>query len=379
MKKLIAVLAALSVIITVAVPVTAATKPTAVKLTAVKNTATGVLLKWKASKSASKYYVYRKTPKIKYKKIATVKSTSFTHKSAVSGNKYTYKIYAVNSKGMSKASNQKTILRVGTPSLSSTNTASAINVSWSKTKKATLYVLLYKKASAKSYKVLYRGTKNSYVYDNLALGTKYNFKVRANINKARGAYSAVNSQLFLSKPTLGAQEPESMKGINLDWSPITNAKGYIIYRSLKSENSYKRIKKLTTNTTRYLDTEVKSINTYKYYVRAYNGAYKSAKSNVATEIYGYFESTSVPLTLTIKKDETYKDIYNKLAYYGATVFVTWKSLNPNIAKVDSNGVIQGVKKGSATLKATVDPDAFALVGHDEIKEAKTITFIVTVK
>lgn len=379
MKRFISVFAVFAVLFTLVAPVSAVSKPSAPKLKSVKNTANGVLLRWTPVKNAAKYYVYRKTPTVKYKKIATVKASSFTHRSAVSGNKYTYKIYAVNSKGQSKPSNQKTIKRVGTPVIKTANTASAIKISWSKTKKATSYVLLYKKSSAKKFSVLYRGKNTSYIYDNLALGTKYDFKVRAVIGKLRGAYSPVRSQFFLARPSISAREPESMKGIDLDWSPVKNAKGYIIYRALKSENSYKRIKKITKASTHYLDTDVKSINTYKYYIVAYKDGFKSAKSNVTTEIYGYFESLSKPLTLTIKKGEVYKDIYNKLSYYGATPLITWKSKNPGIARVTAQGIITGVKKGKATLKATIDAELFPMFGHDEITEAKTITITVTVK
>ena len=361
------------------IPASAVSKPAAPKLSSAKNTSGGVLLKWSTVRNAEKYYVYRKTPMVKYKKIASVKTASYTHKGAVSGNKYTYKICAVNSKGASKPSNEKTLLRVGTPKLKSSNTTSAIKLSWNKTKKATSYVLLFKKASAKKYSVMYRGKALSYSFDNMLLGTAYDFKVRAVIGKKRGAYSAVKSQFFLSRPTISAHEPESMQGIYLDWSPVKHAKGYIIYRSLKSENSYSRIKKIAAPTSKYLDTAVKSINSYKYYIVAYRDGFKSAKSNVASEIYGYFESTKIPLTLTIKKGEVYKDIFNKLDYYAATVFIKWKSLTPSVAKVNSKGIITGVKKGTAELKATIDPEAFSLAGHDEIKEPKTITIIVTVK
>ena len=379
MKRLISVFAALTIIFSLAIPASAISKPAAPKLSSAKNTSVGVLLKWSAVRNAEKYYVFRKTPAVKYKKIAAVKTASYTHKSAVSGNKYTYKICAVNSKGTSKPSNEITLLRVGTPKLNASNITSAIKLSWNKTKKATSYVLLFKKSSSKKYDVLYRGKARSYSFDNMILGTAYDFKVKAVIGKTRGAYSAVKSQFFLSRPTISAHEPESMKGISLDWSPVKHAKGYIIYRSLKSENSYSRIKKITAPTTKYLDTDVKSINSYKYYVIAYCDGFKSAKSNVTSEIYGYFESTSIPLTLTIKKGEVYKDIFNKLDHYAATVFFKWKSLTPSVVKVDSKGIITGVKKGTAKLKARIDPEAFSQAGHDEIKDPKTITIIVTVK
>ena len=379
MKKTIAFLAALAIIFTLALPASALSKPSSPKLTSVKNTSSGILLKWKTVKNAEKYLVYRKTSNVRYSKIASVKTTSFTHKGAVSGKKYAYKIFAVNSKGKSAASREKTITRVGTPSLKTTNTAYAIKVSWSKVSRATSYVLLCKKTSAKKYTVLYRGGKLSYSNDNIESGAEYNFKVKAVIGKLRGAYSAVKSQMFLERTSLSAEEYIDMKGITLEWTPVTNAKGYIIYRSLKSENSYKRIFKTKTASTQYVDSDVVGINSYKYYVIAYNGSYKSAASNIDGDVYGYLTSFDTPLLLTIKKGEVYKDIYNKLKYYGATTLVTWSSQNDSTVKVSVDGIITGVKKGSATLKAVIDPTLFAAFGKSDIKDSKTVTIIVTVK
>ena len=379
MKRIISLLSILILVFSIAVPVSAVSKPKAVRLKKPVNRAGGVQLSWTTSKNAAKYTVYRKTPTVKYKKIATVKTTTYLHKGAKSGNKYTYKIYAVNSKGTSKPSNQRSILRVGTPKVKTSNTASAIKVSWKKVRKATSYAVLYKKSADKKYKVLYRGKSCSCKFFNMQLGSTYQFKAKAKIKKLSGAYCAPKDQFFLARPTINAEEKEDMKGIYLDWSPVSNAKGYLIYRAPKSSSTFKRIKKTTTTSTQYLDRDVKSINSYKYYVVAYGHGSKSAKSNVVREIYGYLKNFSTPMTLTIKKGEVYRDIYNKINQYMAVPLITWKSLNPSIAKVTVQGVITGVKKGKATLKARIDPELFSLVGHDEIKTAKTVTIIVTVK
>ena len=77
MKRILSVLSILTLIISIAVPVSAVSKPKAVHLKKPANTETGIQLKWTASKNATKYVVYRKTPKVKFKKIATVKTTSY--------------------------------------------------------------------------------------------------------------------------------------------------------------------------------------------------------------------------------------------------------------------------------------------------------------
>ncbi len=262
------------------------------------------------------------------------------------------------------------------PKLKLSNTSKGIKASWSKVKKATKYVLKYKKSSAKKYKTAYSGKKVKFTDDNLSPGASYTFKVKAVAKKKSSAYSKAVKIVYLEKPQLSAEEQINMKGITLTWRKVKGAKGYRIYRSLKSQNSYKKIATIKSGSTKkYLDTTVKDkktptqINTYKYYIKAYNGNYSSAKSNEASEIYGYYADENTPLYLTIKKGEVYKDIYNKLSSYYATGLVTWKSSKKSVAKVSPVGVITGVKKGTATLTASVLYDDTV---HD-------IKIIVTVK
>ncbi|MCH5304819.1 MAG: Ig-like domain-containing protein [Ruminococcus sp.] len=256
------------------------------------------------------------------------------------------------------------------------NTANGIKASWSKVKGATKYVLKYKKSTAKKYKIAYSGKKIKYTDDNLSPGATYKFKVKAVVKKKSSAYTKPATIVYLDKPQLSAEELLDMNGITLTWSKVKGAKGYRIYRSLKSQNSYKKIATIKSGSTKtYLDKTVKDsktptrINSYKYYIKAYNGNYSSAKSNIASEIFGYFEDEDTPLYLTIKKGETYKDIYNKLSSYYATGLVTWKTSDKSIAKVSSVGVITGVKKGTATLTASV-------LYNDKVHDIK---IIVTVK
>lgn len=346
---------------------------TAPKITSIKNTSGGISLKWKKVKGASGYYVYRKTAKNSFKKVATVKngsSVKYTNKSVKSNTKYFYKIKAYNSKYTSPNSASKALLRIGTPSMTVKNTSAAIKVSWKKVKGASKYVLMYKKSSAKKYKKAYKGTKLSYTNDNIANGGKYDFKIKAYIKNKSGAYSPVATHVFLEKPTLSAEELLDMEGITLDWQKVKGAKGYYIYRSLKSQNSYKKIMNIKNGSTvTYKDKDVVSINSYKYYIVAYNGSCKSVKSNVDSDVYGYFVDFDTPLTLTISKGEVYEDIYNKLKEYSVDNLITWKSDNSSVARVSSKGIITGVKKGTATLTAK---------GEYNGKE-HTIKIIVTVK
>ena len=196
------------------------------KIKSLKNDAKGITVKWAATKGAAKYVVYAKKAKGSFKKVKELDATktSYTYTSVKSGTKYTFKLKAQND--ISKAqSKQKTLLRVGTSKLTTSNSADA---------GATKYVLQYKKPSAKKYSTAYKGKKTSYKDDNFGSGTTYQFRVKAQIKSVSGAYSAVKTQLFLDSPSINANEsPFDMSGINVTWSKVKGAKGYLVYRKTK--------------------------------------------------------------------------------------------------------------------------------------------------
>lgn len=70
-------------------------KVSGVKVSAKSNYS--IKISWKKAKNAKKYQVYRSVSKKgKYKKIATVKTTSYTSSNLLKGKKYYYKVRAVN-------------------------------------------------------------------------------------------------------------------------------------------------------------------------------------------------------------------------------------------------------------------------------------------
>lgn len=249
---------------------------------------------------------------------------------------------------------------VKTPKLTVKNTAKGVKASWSKVKGAKKYTLLYKKRGAKKYKTAYSGKKLSFTNDNLSPGAKYVFKVKAKTKTKSSAYSKKSEIMYLTRPSIQAEEYLDMKGIYVSWNKVKGASGYRIYRSLKYKTSYKKIATVSATEKSYLDESVKDpkkptqINSYKYYVKAYNGSFASAKSAVKSEVYGWVDTKNLensPLYLTIKKGQVYRDIYKKLSDNYVSGMFTWKSSNKNIAKVDLLGVITGVKKGKTTLTA----------------------------
>lgn len=256
------------------------------------------------------------------------------------------------------------------PTIKVANKASSIKVKWSKVKGAKKYSLLCKKGSGK-FKKVYSGSKTSFSFKMPKAGKKYTFKVKA----AGGKYSAAKSIIRLkTADVFYAEEDLDMKGIILKWTKVKGAKQYLLYRSVRSKDSFKKIAAVSSSVSSFHDKGLKSIESYKYYVVAVNGSSKSAKGAQAHEIYGCYNfKTNAPLTLTIKKGEKYTDIFEKLDRYFATGLVKWKSLNTKIVKVSSVGEFTGVKKGKATVLATVKKGAY------KNNKEKTIKINVTVK
>lgn len=267
--------------------------------------------------------------------------------------------------------------KLKTPKLTVKNSAKGIKASWKKVKGASKYKLMYKKTGSKKFKTAYSGKKKSFTVKKLKSGASYIFKVQAKSSKKSSAYSKKAKLVFLKQPKFTELEEKlDMNGIHIKWSKVDKADGYHIYRSLKYKTSYKKIATVKSGAKRYFfDETVKDasnptqINSYKYYIKAYKGKYSSAKSKEVSEVYGYYKDSKTPMYLTIKKGQVYKDINTKLSKKNLLYLVTWKTSDKSTVKVSDVGVIKGVKKGQATLTASV------LVNTN----VKNIRIIVTVK
>lgn len=125
------------------------------RLLKVQNTASGIKVKWSESTNAAGYYVYRKAPGTRWKRIAAVKDktkVSYTDKAVKSKNGKTY-IYTVKAYQDQKASAYDKaglkILRLSTPALlkPASKTAAKMLVNWKQNKKATGYQVQYARSA----------------------------------------------------------------------------------------------------------------------------------------------------------------------------------------------------------------------------------------
>ncbi len=146
-----------------------AVKITRMNYVVIKNINNGdkkVTLNWTKRSGANQYKVYRKTTG-SYKKIATVKSTSYTDKSVVSGTKYTYKIrcYNTSTKSSSLYSTAKSTTYldgVANVTARENTDATCMNVKWDAVKGASSYDVYRYKLGYDGYVKLASTSSTSY-------------------------------------------------------------------------------------------------------------------------------------------------------------------------------------------------------------------------
>lgn len=180
---------------------TATTVPTQVTgLKAAETTTSSVKLTWTKVSGATKYRVFQATSSNgTYTKIDAVTTNSCTVTGLKAGTNYYYKVKAVNSAGVGKASSVLSVqTTTGLPGqvtnvkASAANTAS-ITLSWTKVAGANKYRILQANVYDGTYTKITAVTTNSCTITGLKAGTGYYFKVRAVNSTGVGKASAILS------------------------------------------------------------------------------------------------------------------------------------------------------------------------------------------
>ena len=241
------------------------------------NITAGVQVKWSKVTGATGYIVYRKTGKGSWSRVADIKSgstVSYTDKTAKSGTTYTYTVRAYSGSVMGDWSSTKTVKRLADPTVSSvSNITAGVQVKWAKTAGATGYVV-YRKTGNGSWSriaTIKSGSTTSYTDKSTKSGTNYSYTVRAYNGSTMSDWHNYKAVKRLSNPAVTSASKRS-NGINVKWSKVTGATGYVVYRKT-ANGSWSRIANIKSgSTTSYTDTKASRDVTYIYTVRAYNGS-----------------------------------------------------------------------------------------------------------
>ena len=253
-----------------------------------------VTIKWTAYNGANGYQIFRANKKNgKYKKIATVKGTSYKDKGnkKLGKNKY-YKVRAYGSDGsVTKYTPYSKVLaakpRVGQPTgLTSSSGNGGVTLKWKKVAGATGYQVYRATSKTGKYSKLGTTKKKQYVNTSLTTGKKYYYKVRAYKKKGKKKYGSFTA------PVEGMTNPGAAGGfcsvlggdgtVTNTWTKASGAAGYQLQRATSANGTYVTVAETASLSQTDVLTES---GQYFYRVRAF------ATVN-GKRIYGEFTSGS---------------------------------------------------------------------------------------
>ncbi len=222
-----------------------------------------IQVKWKATKGATGYRVYRKKAGEKsFTFLKNVKGTSYKDTTAKVGQEYYYTVKAYVNTTSNVGDFDKTGIKgVALPKKPVLKTAeskdfNAIKVTWKKVGGASGYYI-YRKADAdKTYKQIAEVSGNkTFTSTDLSAttGVKYQYTVCAYRNRSGKSYAGpydskgLTAAACTKAPTIKSSTSTSSSKLKINWSKVNGATGYNVYRRLEKDKTYKLLKTINGN------------------------------------------------------------------------------------------------------------------------------------
>lgn len=144
---------------------------------------------------------------------------------------------------------------------------SSITLAWSKNDVVTGYEIY--DANNKLVTRIKNNSTTFYTITSLVSNTTYTYKVRAYVTRdgvtTRGDFVTIRTTTQPNATKITSASSKSADKVVLEWSAVSGASDYVVYRSTSKDSGYASIG--TTASTNYTDTSVKGGTTYYYKVR----------------------------------------------------------------------------------------------------------------
>lgn len=244
------------------------------KVTSLTNSYGGIRIYWNEVKNAENYSIMRKESGGEWKTIKTVASSksAYTDKTAKNGVKYYYAVRALANDCISYYES-KSFTYFASPEVTVSNKTSAITVTWDKISGAKSYYVYRKYYSDSSWKRVAVVTKNIYTDNDVKDGKTYKYTVKAYNGSIFSGYNTDGWSIKrLTAPKLN-EISNKTSGVYVDWSKVTGAGGYIVYRKT-STTSWTQVGK-TQKGTSFVDESAVAGKIYTYTVVATSGSHRS--------------------------------------------------------------------------------------------------------
>ena len=295
-----------------------------------------VKLTWGAVAGATKYEVYRAAASNgTYSRLAELTTAGYTNTGLTMGTTYYYKVRSYRLVGSTKVYggyssvvSAKPVL--GTPTSPKAVSASynSVKLTWGAVTGTTKYEVYRAAASNGTYSKLAELTTAGYTNTGLTMGTTYYYKVRSyrlvGSAKVYGPFSpVVSAKAALGAPGSMTATPVTYNSIQVKWSAVTGASGYVVYRATSKTGTYTYLS--TTTTASFTNRSTGTGITYYYKIRAY-------RTVGSTKVYGPYSAVATaktaigaPATVKAVRASSTSIRVNWSAVTGATQYEVWRS------------------------------------------------------
>ncbi|MBQ3329932.1 MAG: hypothetical protein IJG87_02005 [Ruminococcus sp.] len=226
----------------------------------------GVMIKWNACKGAERYRIYY-YGKDGWKKMAETTKASFLDTDVRSGNSYTYTVRCISADSRDFTSDYKAgkkIRYVAAPRITSfENTEKGAKFKWNACKGADFYRIYYKNKDG-GWTRLASKYLTEYTDTSVKPGEKRVYTIRCLNEKEDFVSDYVGKgfeNTYIEAPTVSLSNHED--GVKIAWNACKGAERYRIY--YYGKDGWKKMAETTKSS--FVDTDVRSGNSYTYTVR----------------------------------------------------------------------------------------------------------------